>query len=280
MHRLKLVKELRIWLLGIAAGLMALHISLIWHIESTDFLGTSVLFWIAVSSLIWKKHQTLYLESSVFSSFLGISIVAWVLLKSARLDSYDPFLRLSPFVSALGLGLLASGIKGLKQYWQEIVLLGFLVIPPSLILALIDFTSLTAKFSVFLLWYLGFNVYRQDLNVILPTGIIEIGHGCSGVTAIIQLLGLAFIFLVMFPTKCGEKILVPVVAAVLGFAINAARIVLLAVLSAFSNHEAFNYWHGGDGSLIFSVISVLIFGFFCRFLLLRDEPEQQKSGEV
>lgn len=274
MNRLKLLKELKVWLLGIAAGLMALHISLIWNIEYTDLFGTSILFWIAVSSLIWKKRNALCLESGAFASFLGVLLIAWVLLKSALLTSYDPFLRVSPFISAVGVGLLASGVKGLKQYWQEILLLCFLAIPPNFLLILVDFSLLTAKFSTFFLWYLGFQVSRQDLNLILPTGVIQIYYGCSGVSAMIQLLGLAFLFLVMFPTTWCQKILVPVVAILLGFTMNALRIVLLAILLAFSNHEAFNYWHKEDGSLIFSVISVLIFGFFCRFLLLQDEKNQ------
>ena len=280
MHRLKLVKELKVWLLGIAAGLMAIHLNLTWKSGNTDLLGSSVLFWIAVSSLLWKKRNTFTLVSDVFSSFFGASLISLVLLKSASLYGRDFFLYISPLISGLGLGLLASGMTGLKQYWQELVILCVLAIPPQLPSLLIDVPYLTAKFASYTLWYLGFPVSRQGANVILSQGSVHVDPGCSGVTVMLQLLGLAFIFLVMFPTNLSQKIFVPVVAILIGFVVNGVRVALMVFLVTFSHPEAFVYWHVGDGSLIFSLIAVMIFGFFCRFLLLWDEPGSQNSIEV
>jgi exosortase/archaeosortase family protein len=76
------------------------------------------------------------------------------------------------------------------------------------------------------------------------------------------------------------KILVPIVAVSLAFIVNGIRVAVMAVLSASSNEKAFDYWHLGEGSLIFSLLSVLSFGLFCLFLLRQqEEPDSQDTAE-
>jgi len=93
-----------------------------------------------------------------------------------------------------------------------------------------------------------------------------------------HLLGLAVLYLVMFPTDWTRKVLVPVVAVSLAFVVNGFRVALMAVLAASSNLEAFEYWHTGSGSAIFSMISVFLFGLFCLFLLRQEEPANRDNG--
>jgi len=273
--RFKLPQSFKFWLLGIIGGLITIHLNLTWRSENSDLLSTSLLFWAAALSLIWKKHETFKLESDFLSSFFGVLLIIWILLKSTFfVGGYDFFLRLFPSISALGIGLLASGAKGLKQYCQELTILCFLAIPPSLPSLLIDLPSLTAKFATFILWHLGFDVSRQGVNIILPAGAVEVYPGCSGINVMLQLLGLALLFLVMFPIDLTKKVITPIVAVFLAFVVNGFRVALMAVL-AHSNKAVFEYWHEGDGSLIFSMLAVLIFGLFCYLLLLQDEAENQ-----
>lgn len=269
MNNLKLVKDPKYWLLAIAASLITLHLHLSWRSENADLLGTSLLFWVAVSALVWRKRDALNLESEVFSSIFGALLIAFVLFKSMHLYGYDLFLRVSPFISILGLSLLASGVKGLKQYWQEIFLLSFIAVPPGVLSLFIDLSFLTAKFASFFLWILGFQVSNSGLMVMLPTGGIKVGAGCDGFGVIQQLLGLSFICLVMFGTNLLQRILVPIASVILAFIVNGMRVALLAILAALSNQEAFEYWHTGDGSLIFSMLAVFMFGVFCHFTVLR-----------
>ncbi len=271
------LKNAQFWLLAIGAGLIAIHITLTWKSDNPSLLGTSLLFWIAVSSLIWEKRHSLNLESGVFSSFLGLSIIGIVLLKSASLTSFGGFLFLFPFIVALGIALLASGFRGLKQYKGELLTLFFLGAPkllPSLLISQV--TLLTAKLATFILWYTAFEVTRSGVNIYLPTGSIEVASGCSGIEIIFQQLGLALIFIFMFPLNKQHKILAPIVAAILGFVVNGVRVALMAVIVAKGNQEAFEYWHHGDGSLIFSMIAVILFGLFCWFILNINEPKIQQ----
>lgn len=275
---LKHLQEPKYWLLGIAAGLIALHLTLTSRTENTDLFGTMLLFWGVVCFLIWERHESLNLESGVFGSCFGASLIALILLKSSSISGYDFFIRATPFLSGISLALLASGTKGLKQYWQELLILAYTAIPPGLIGVFVNVALLTAKFSAFILHYLGFEVVRKGVFLVLEKGSVEVYHGCSGVNAILQVLGLALVFLLMFPTTMGQKIVVPIIAVLIGFIVNAARVALMAVLVSLSQPEAFKYWHEGNGSVIFSMIAVFIFGLFCWFAILPEPQNKNKPN--
>jgi len=138
-----------------------------------------------------------------------------------------------------------------------------------------SFSIATAKFSTILLWYLGFEVICQGVYIFLPTGGVEVNSFCSGVMPMLTLLQLALLFLLMFPTKLRDKILVLVASVTLAFLVNVIRVALMAVLVAFSNQTAFEYWHSGSGSQIFSVISMLAFGWFCQFIIQKNKSKSQ-----
>ena len=274
---IKPLKTSKFLLLGIAAGLIGIHLTITWKRGYTDLWSLSLLFWVTVCHLIWKRRNSLTLKTGVFSSLFGTLIIASVLLESTFPLNKFPYI--SPFISGVGLSLIASGVKGLKQYWQELLLLFFPGAAYVTLLFLIDLPAITAKFAAFVLWYLGFKVYRQGVNITLPTGWVEVNQGCSGLETILQLWVLAVLFLVMFPITGPKKFLVPIVATLLGFVINAARVALMAILVASSNLKTFEYWHTGNGSLVFSMISVLIFGLFCLFILRLNERQKQDFVE-
>jgi hypothetical protein len=117
------LKTSQFWLLATAAGLIAIHLTLLLRSDNLNLLGISILFWLAVSSLLWQKRNSLNLESGIFSSLLGLSLLAFVLLKSFSLSHFGLFLCILPFIAAFGLALLASGVQGAtsapKARYQE-----------------------------------------------------------------------------------------------------------------------------------------------------------------
>ncbi|MBO3458906.1 cyanoexosortase A [Aetokthonos hydrillicola Thurmond2011] len=266
------------WLSAIAVGLILIQLDLTYKIlGKVDSVIISALFWLAISYLIWNKRHTLNLQSNVFSTFCGLLIIIFILVKSQSLFWYESFfVKLSALLSFLCWSLLASGISGLKQYKQEFIILLILVSEQQIITLIsekIDISILAAKFSTFLLWYLGFQVSRQGINVILPTGEIQIYSGCSGLNAIVLLLQLALVFILVFPINFLNKILVPLVAIFLAFIINVFRLALMVLLVASSNKEAFEFWHGQPGNEVFSTLSILAFGYFCHFILRENHLE-------
>jgi cyanoexosortase A len=280
----RLLPRSQYWLLGIAAALVSIYMTLVWLSGDVAHLGMSLIFYLVAGILLWEKRRALQLQSSLFSKLGGgllVSAVFWqsvVLLHdpTLTLPLLHPTLRVLPFVTALAVGLLASGFKGLKQYQQEFTLFFFLGIPSVLSTFLPDISPITARFATFLLWYTGFNVSVQDVYVNLPTGSVKVYAGCSGIESMTYLLGIAVISLIMFPVSRTKQILVPIIALLIGFGVNTVRVALMAILATTQSQEAFHYWHEGDGSLIFGVVAVLIFGFG-YWLLKQQYISNQKS---
>jgi cyanoexosortase A len=272
---LKLLKDIRYWILGIAAALQAICLTLVWKADDTGHFGMSLLFLFAIGSLIWEKRDSLKFESEFLPSIVGMALIGWVLWESANLADGNT-MRLLPFASALGVALLASGFKGLKQYWQELVILFFLGVPSVIASFLFDIAPLTAKFSAFLLHYFGFDVVSQGIFINLPNGGVEVTDECSGLDTIIYTLSISMLALVMFPVNRSKRFFVPIVAIIIGFVVNAIRVVMLAIF-AVSDKAAFDNWHGGQASYLYGMIGIAIFGCF-YWLLLQQEEKSLSSG--
>ncbi|MFK0731726.1 MAG: cyanoexosortase A [Gloeotrichia echinulata GP01] len=276
----KFLKIEPLWLLSIAAGLQAITLTLVWRAHDVGHLGMSFLFLFATGSLLWDKRDQLRFESDVFSSVVGLLLIGWVLWESSTLN-VEYTMRLFPFTSALGVALLASGFKGLKQYLGELMILFVLGIP-SLVSELLyehsifDLSPWSAKMAGFLLWYSGFDVKLQGIYLSVGQGSVKVVYSCSGVDTINYILGIAVIALSMFPIARKKNFFVLIFATLLGFVLNAIRIALLAIFEG-TNKEAFHSWHGGNASYSFGIAGILIFGLFYMLLLKQEERQIQKS---
>lgn len=278
MDRLQSLTDTQFWLLGTAASLIIIHVTLANRLGDQSFLMLSFLFWFAASSLVWQKRDRLDLTSRFFPSFIGWLPIVILLIRSLSPPTLN-FLGVYPFVAALGLGLLASGFTGLWQYREALVILFSLGVPKAIFEPLIDISILTAKFATAVLWYFGQSVSRQGTVIALPEGAINVNSYCSGQDVMFYLLGLSVLALLMYPLSSCRKWLVPFVGVLVAFVVNGLRIVLMALLINAQKHQAFDYWHHGHGSLIFSFIAVTTFGLFYLFLLRQEPLIAQESTE-
>jgi cyanoexosortase A len=267
------------WLLAIAATLVTLHLTILEQANEPNLLTMSLLFWLAIASLMWDKRDKLKLDSGIFSSFLGATLITFVLLRSLSPAGYHKLV--SPFISGMGLCLMASSIKRLHEYWKELSILGLLVLYPALsgFLNAIDLTTLTAKLSTFILWATGFRAEREGVLIFLPTGRVEVYGACSGIEIIILMFSLAILFWLLVPLSRLQLALCITVATLLGFIVNALRVSLLAILVANSSQNAFNFWHDGAGSSIFSILAVCLFGLFCWLFYVRKLQNIPEPGD-
>ncbi|MEM8806977.1 MAG: cyanoexosortase A [Cyanobacteria bacterium P01_G01_bin.38] len=257
-------------------GLIVIHLTLVSRANDDSLLANSFLYWLAIGSLVWSKRAALRFGSDLLSSLFALSLLGLVLLKSAFMVGYDPFLRVAPFVSALGLALLASGLRGVGQYWKMLLVLVFLTPPPTVLTQIVNLSPVTAKFSAALLWYSGFDVVRQGTYVLLPKGGIEVVAGCSGVENMAHLLGLSVLFLLLFEIRRADRVWVPIVAVMLAYLVNGVRVALMAYLVAAHGKNVFEYWHKGEGSLLFSMFTVALFAGFCWFLMCRADSDDDE----
>lgn len=279
LNSFKLLQNSKLYLFGIAVCLSGLHLILTWRVSSdVDRLIIGALLWGAILCLLWRKQDRINLKSGILSSFFGFLLITLVLIKSISLFWFESdFLRLAPLLVSFGLSMLASGVKGLKQYWRELLIVLLLSVPESLLSPLIEggfkVTVLTANFSGFLLWYLGFKSSVYGVNIILPNGTVAVNTPCTGINAALLLLKLTVVFILVFPTDWNKKILMPIGAVLIAFVCSGIRVAIMAVV--VSNQEAFDYWHGPEGSQIFSTLSIFLFGLFCRFSRSPDTSTSQ-----
>ena len=260
----------RFWLVAIAAGLAAANLTIAFHGGKQGFLAFSFLFWAAAGSVFWDKHEQLCLGSGLISATTGATLILAMLFLGVAQPG-DGVFACAPFVSVLGLALMASGRRGLGQYRQELIILLALGLPKLLLPSLPDISPLTAKFAAFTLWYTGFPVSLQGVHILLPAGGVEVVPSCSGLNLICYMLGIAAIFLVMFPTARFQKWVAPIVAMAMGFLVNGLRIAMLAALSGYSP-DLFDYFHNRGGSLFFVTVSVMLFGIYCWFSISWSTP--------
>ncbi|WP_375491594.1 cyanoexosortase A [uncultured Nostoc sp.] len=270
-----------LWLLGIGGLLLAINLTLVLRHGVITNTYINFLFFISIYSLLQENRHNLILESGIFSSCLGTLMLVVVFINSTFQINVGVLSLFTPLMSGFGLALLASGYQGLKQYRKELLVLGFLTIRNLLVLLpyRVDISLLAAKLSTAILWYTGFQVSRSGVIIHLPRGSIEVYPGCAGIDVMMDLLSLAVLFIFLFNLSLQQKFIVPIVAATLGFIVNGFRVALMAILVAQGDKQAFDYWHLGDGSLVFSMISTLFFGCFCWFLLSRNERENQNTTD-
>lgn len=288
MYALKLAHQPKYWLLAIAVSLFVIHLGLTWKTGDIKTLSISVIFWGAIVSQVWDRKETYTLESSLLPTLLGTVILSLALLKTSQIAIGGPFLQALPFIFALGLGLIASGAKGLQQYWQELLAFFILSLPGERFLSHIlesimtfitgeQLTTLTAKVAALFLGIVGFDVSLDGVFINLPKSVVKVYEGCSGASSIDFLLRLGLLFIIMFPTQRIGKILTPIFAILVGFFVNSVRVLIMAYLANTGDDKAFDYWHVGEGSQIFGAIAVLLFGGVCYLLIQKDEDDPDQT---
>lgn len=275
------LQEPKFWLLAIAAALAAIHLSLLGRVNDSEMFATCILFWLVAGSLLWDEHEALKLESGLASTLVGLMILVFTLLRSTFSPDSLSTAWMFPCIAAFGLSLIAAGFRGLRQFWKQLVIFSLLASYPLLRLSLqaIDLSELTAMTAHFNLLYLGFPVQREGVFLVMQTSRVEVYGACSGIQSILQLLSISILFLLMFPLRSHlQKALCVLAAILIAFIINSLRVALMAILNNAGDKNAFNYWHEGNGSLIFSAIAVLIFGLFSWFFFLRSSSQSLSSG--
>jgi cyanoexosortase A len=143
-----------------------------------------------------------------------------------------------------------------------LVLFGFLAFPWEVIYGVCDLSLWTARFAYGVLKLLNLQGERVGTLIRLGAGSIEVYHGCSGLKMILQLVAFSLIYLVLNPSIGRERLALIVGAIAIGFSLNGIRVAMMAILVSLGDELAFDYWHLGTGSLVFSALGVLVLGLW------------------
>lgn len=261
------IPDRSIWLAGTGICLALLHLVLTWRLmHQSDQLMLNALFWLAILKLLTQRDCVTNRDR--FSRFVGLLLLGFVLAKSFSSFQVEAwFVRLFPALVVLSLCLLISGFH-LKHHWRTGLLLIPLMIPKGVVEKAIEtaigqpIQVLTAQFAAFGLHYIGFDSVQQNTTITLKQGAVDVLFRCTGIPLLILLLQLALFFFVMFSLTRHQKIKILIVAVLISFLLSCFRVALMAVV--VQDRAVFDYWHGGNGSQIFSTSAIVLFGWFCQ----------------
>lgn len=282
-------------LLGILSAGIVIYGSVLLRYNDVAHLGMSILFLLGIATLCQERCRTLTLVSDRWGVLTGVLLLLGTLWSNGFLLSQsflyqealaqgldlprdiDLLLRLQIVFLGFGVALLASGWRRLHQFWRELVILLALALPGAVAGFMIDISPITARFATALLWYSGVDVVRDGVRIFMEGGGVRVYSGCSGLESMSYLLGLSILGLVMFPLRGIKPYFVPLIGLFIGFVINGIRVALMAILAANEHKEAFDYWHIGQGSLLFGGAAVLAFGGVYMGLQVLDDYQRGRA---
>ena len=269
----------RFWLYSSLVSLSILYLDLVWKMTGDmDRLTTDGLFCAAILWLLWRKRDRLNFQGSLVASCFGLCLITAILYKTLNLFWFESsLLSLVPFSAAIAIALIAAGFKGLYQYRRELFFAWFLFFPTGVIGYTIDryvrITVLNAKVATYILYYFGFDVASQGNEVLLSLSGLGnfravVDYPCAGVPMILLMLKLALLLIAFIPFDRVLQITIPLVSVAIGFILGVIRVCILTLM--IPQPKNFDYWHGSNGSQIFSTLGIIIFATFCHCLMQRQ----------
>ncbi|MDJ0899139.1 MAG: cyanoexosortase A [Xenococcus sp. MO_188.B8] len=275
----KIAKNNGLWLLTSLLFLSIFHLSIAWKITNNiDQLTTNILFYGAIFWLLWQRKSKINIRSNFFSSLIGLSLLIILIIKAIFLFNFESdLLSLIPFGFAISLALIASGFKDLGQYGKELFFAWFLFFPTGVIGNFIDsivrITVLNAKFATYFLYYLGFNVTNRGNEVLLSLPNLGeyqaiVDYPCAGMPMILLMLKLSLLLVSFFPVEKSQCFSIPMVSIAIGFFLGVIRVCILTLV--IPEQSTFDYWHGAEGSQIFSTVAIMIFSGFAYWILNKE----------
>jgi len=280
-HLYKASSKLEFWLFTTWISLIAINLTMMFRVaDHVDEIAIQILTWAVAVILVIRNRHHFKLETTPSAIAIGTLLIIWMLIKSLFTRKVNDILFiLTPIAATIGLALIASGWKGLKQYWQPILLAATLGIPvPFLFSALekvIPVNEYTAQFANSVLWYGGAKVVQEGITIASQFGSVLVGRGCAGLPPILMLLRIALMFVLVFPVTRLHMWIMFISAVAIAFIVNSCRVALLVIIS--QQTDVFHYWHDGDGSQIFSVIAVSIFLGLSNWLTQDDGDEYEEE---
>lgn len=258
--------------------------------DSGDFAIT-VLSFLAVMTILADTPVIKPIDSSGFNIRVPLALGLALILVVAGYRLLDPVVstRILPLLLLLTLWFVQLGQGLFHRYWKPLLILGLLAIPDRALMTPLAYPVLqlfgwdamtypTAEVSTWLTSLFGLPARLEQLNIITEYATVTIWEGCDAVRNMGFLLRLSIILILTVPVKASRWLLTVVVAVLLGFFINTLRITLLVFLTDYGNMAAFDYWHEGDGSKIFNLLAITLFGFFAYFQVEQKHSLSPSTG--
>lgn len=253
--------------------LSLVHFSLGLYLGKQAYLMMSLLLWASMALLLWDRRPSFRRNQDKGSFFCGCILVT-ALLVLCVVRPGEKLLGFFPFFAFLGWFLMFVGVAQSKRYLKEFSILLVFGLPKLVPDTAFGLAPLTAKFSAFVLWYLGYPVsLRGGIHIQVPQGGVDVVPACSGINLMTHMLSISIIFLCVFPPQRLNGFFFAMVAVLIGFLTNGVRVAMLAALSPPQFSAQFHYWHSASGASLFVLVALGLYGVL--YFGLQKSPENQ-----
>lgn len=247
--------------------------------HNMTMLVFTLLCWWGALTCMEDRLETLNPSPSWPSAVAGIVLLLWCLLRTAVIYDWDVIINILPVLSTLALAFLCCPIRRIREFWQQVFIMT--LIPINILLTRIhperQLSELNASLSTFWLQSLGLDAISKERIVAVGDKAVRVAGACNGFEQIAQVVSIAVIFLLAFPLrKQMHRMFLLVMAVVIGILTNSTRISLLVLLTspAESHNNSgrwwFDFFHEGEGSLVFSAVAVTLFAMLYLKVLDRE----------
>ncbi|MBW2426589.1 MAG: exosortase-associated EpsI family protein [Deltaproteobacteria bacterium] len=206
----------------------------------------------------------------------GLVLGATVLLFAWGVYTRATDLQLASVMGLLaGSVLLLGGTSGLRAYWLPILFLAFaLPLSPVLLAAVMYPIQLaTASYAGAILNLINVPSYVQGDQILRPEGTFIVIETCSGIRTVITLTMLTVLLIDLFERRGWHAALLIVLAPIVAFLTNGARVVTL-VLNPHSDVASVHNLQGIGMLLVGLTAMYLLDGLIERWL-----PAAKEAGE-
>ena len=221
----------------------------------------------------YQKQNEISFSSSLWSRLVGLLLIFIPLVRSRFIlfteegSAFQYLSFLFVFISVVGYLILISGFKGLKQSKQELIFLSIASILLPFINIIVSIggnnikdnflTVISAKFATFFLWYLGFNPVNQASIISVNGGTIDVIWGCTGWHLFMILLQFSCCVLFLLRSSFRNPFFPFIISFLIAFVLSIIRLIIMALV--VKDEAAFDYWHHGQGSSLFTSASMVFF---------------------
>jgi len=250
------------------AGLQALLS--IWLVHATQhdqgITLLAVVVWGGAAICMEDQLEDFRVHPSQASLVAGLTLLGYATWRSVIVLDLDSMVYVFPVIQGLGLALMARPVRQLLRFREPLIVLSLFPLQFLAFKLLPEYwlSVTTGKIGQIIL--LLFGVESSSVGRIFSTGGsgVSIQPACSGAGLIAQLAVVGIVFVMAYPIRSTKsKVIFLLIAPLIGYLVNACRIILLAVIVGSSlpqRQQLFDFMHEEWGGLVFSGIATVILG--------------------
>ncbi|MBC7881737.1 MAG: exosortase/archaeosortase family protein [Anaerolineae bacterium] len=243
----------------------------------------------AIFYLTYSKAKALSaLPNPWMYQLLGLAFV----LLGCGLGMFSPLKDIrfaGVFVAVVGVVIVQWGLFAPRLLWQELALF-LLVIPFPIVFAATHnsfFQGITAHGAAFMLWYGGIpafsdgvfiNINELQNGALHTINGVQVAETCSGTAIGFTLTYLGFLIPVLLPVGFNRRLVLSMIGPAMAITFNTMRVAFLLYVKTYVSEDAFAFWHEGNGRLIYSFSTMLVYGIIALIVIWPSlQPQAPRS---